>query len=228
MGRPIIADKATEEREHFLFARLLIEIDFASKPKDVVHIRDELGNITDQRVFIEWKPLVCTHCGILGHSEDKCRNKASCEDNNIEPTIPVLVQEPTKPAVELQQLQHLDQAQAEHDPCLITCVGDSGGVQLVENNLQEVEVQLEQTNDLLAGDFHSGSRNKAANQEGINISVIIGENEVNASNKRSNSSSGGKKKKKSKKKKTSKKSRGDDRDSSLSPSQGEGLKSFVQ
>lgn len=81
VGRPIIADMTTEERTHYQYARVLVEVDFEKEPKSTVFIRDERGEIVEQKVVLEWKPLICYVCGVLGHHGDKCRKKENPQAN---------------------------------------------------------------------------------------------------------------------------------------------------
>lgn len=229
VGRPIIADKPTEERDHLLYARTLIEIDFAKEPKEVVYIRDEQGGISEQKVFLEWKPFVCSNCGILGHSLDKCRHNTEMkvDNSNRREKEKVIVGLDTEGGG--QQSIPLAEKEIVQGECHVPneeqiLVPDIGREELVKDKGKEQDGGKEQgclhriinhgINDD-KGDEEGlvevpvvtprGQRqDHDFNLDGINLSVLTGEGSSNAKSKRRKSSSSGKKKRKSKKKKSTK------------------------
>ena len=57
------------------FARLLIDIPLGGDfPAHVDFVNDK-GVIVRQPVTYEWKPIICNHCWMFGHSEDQCKKK---------------------------------------------------------------------------------------------------------------------------------------------------------
>ena len=78
-GVPLYADAAIESQRRISYAHICVEVD-ASKPLlnefiiDVMEtsnpnlVRDEISI----RVDYQWKPLVCEHCHVFGHSTNRC------------------------------------------------------------------------------------------------------------------------------------------------------------
>ncbi|XP_060211647.1 uncharacterized protein LOC132639194 [Lycium barbarum] len=75
IGKPLMADKNTEKKIGLNFARLLIEVDVDTPLPDKVYFRNEKGNIIEQKVQYDWKPVLCKYCKKYGHSEVECRIK---------------------------------------------------------------------------------------------------------------------------------------------------------
>lgn len=75
VGKPLYADKVTEEQQRLGFARVLVEIDVTSDcPKEITICHGNGSNIT---VVVEypWLPPKCSCCGGFGHATHSCSNK---------------------------------------------------------------------------------------------------------------------------------------------------------
>ena len=79
VGIPLYANSATETHHKINYARVCAELD-ATKPLideffiDVpdAHDPDIVCDEITIKVSYQWKPPVCTHCHIFGHSTDNC------------------------------------------------------------------------------------------------------------------------------------------------------------
>lgn len=75
VGKPLYADKVTEEQKRLGFARVLVEIDVNSDcPKEIIICRGNGANITIG-VEYPWLPLKCSCCGGVGHAAYSCSKK---------------------------------------------------------------------------------------------------------------------------------------------------------
>lgn len=75
IGKPLYADRATEEKAFFTYARLLVEVNFEDEVQEVVKLRDDEGKFYEQRVIYEWRPIKCGFCNKIGHGEEVCRRR---------------------------------------------------------------------------------------------------------------------------------------------------------
>lgn len=57
VGKPLKADKATTNKERLAFARVLVEISLNQKYPTSVLFENEWGEIIEQDVKYEWKPI---------------------------------------------------------------------------------------------------------------------------------------------------------------------------
>uniref|UniRef100_A0A803P6D8 DUF4283 domain-containing protein n=1 Tax=Cannabis sativa TaxID=3483 RepID=A0A803P6D8_CANSA len=73
MGKPIMVDAITKERERLSYPRILIEVSMDKKLPEMLEFEDEQGWNSSIGVKYEWKPSICTHCSGLGHIADDCR-----------------------------------------------------------------------------------------------------------------------------------------------------------
>ncbi|KAG5577524.1 hypothetical protein H5410_057658 [Solanum commersonii] len=79
VGNPLRADKATTNRERMTYAKLLVEIPLNQEYPTCIMFENENGNIVEQRVEYEWKPVLCTKCKNFGHENSECRRKENGE-----------------------------------------------------------------------------------------------------------------------------------------------------
>ncbi|KAM6551376.1 hypothetical protein CsatB_001184 [Cannabis sativa] len=75
MGKPIMVDAITKERERLSYPRILIEVCMNQKLPEMLEFEDEHGWNSSIGVKYEWKPSICTHCSGLGHIADDCRKR---------------------------------------------------------------------------------------------------------------------------------------------------------
>ncbi|KAM6542038.1 hypothetical protein CsatB_006485 [Cannabis sativa] len=75
MGKPIMVDAITKERERLSYPRILIEVSMNQKLPEMLEFEDEHGWNSSIGVKYEWKPSICTHCSGLGHIADDCRKR---------------------------------------------------------------------------------------------------------------------------------------------------------
>jgi len=54
---------------------MLIEVPIEGPFPDCVDFFNEKGQLIRQQVQFEWKPTKCTHCHLLGHTNDVCKKK---------------------------------------------------------------------------------------------------------------------------------------------------------
>lgn len=75
VGKPLYADRITEEQKRLGFARLLVEIDTASVcPKEVI-VQKENGSTISVGIEYPWLPPKCLECGSFGHAAYACAKK---------------------------------------------------------------------------------------------------------------------------------------------------------
>ncbi|KAK4736499.1 hypothetical protein R3W88_000196 [Solanum pinnatisectum] len=79
VGIPLRADKATTNRERMTYARLLMEIPLNQEYPTCIMFENENGNIVEQRVEYEWKPVLCTKCKNFGYENSEYRRKENGE-----------------------------------------------------------------------------------------------------------------------------------------------------
>mgnify|MGYP001070461423 CR=1 FL=1 len=75
LGVPIKTDKITKERQAIRYARLLVEMPIEGPFPDHVDFFNEDGVLIRQQISYEWIPNKCTHCAMLGHTEDVCKKR---------------------------------------------------------------------------------------------------------------------------------------------------------
>jgi hypothetical protein len=72
VGKPLYADRVTEEQQRLGFARVLVEIDTKSVCPKEIHIRRANGTIISIGVEYPWLPPKCSGCGKFGHVSYAC------------------------------------------------------------------------------------------------------------------------------------------------------------
>ncbi|KAM6575147.1 hypothetical protein CsatA_023474 [Cannabis sativa] len=75
VGKPIMVDEATKNREKLSFPRVLIEVAIKQELPEMISFEDENGFNTTVAISYEWKPVICAHCDGLGHLTTECRKK---------------------------------------------------------------------------------------------------------------------------------------------------------
>jgi len=75
LGAPIKTDKITKEKQAIRYARLLMEMPIEGPFPKHIDFFNEDGILIRQQVTYEWVPTKCTHCAMLGHTEDVCKKK---------------------------------------------------------------------------------------------------------------------------------------------------------
>lgn len=76
LGRPIEADVLTQEKARMCYARIMVEVNFNEELPNTVDFVNDEGNLMKQRVVYEWRPITCSHCHMMGHSESDCRKNS--------------------------------------------------------------------------------------------------------------------------------------------------------
>ncbi|KAM6545981.1 hypothetical protein CsatB_026717 [Cannabis sativa] len=75
MGKPIMVDNVTKERERLNFPRVLIEVQMDQDLPAFLEFENEFGSITSVGIKYEWKPISCSHCSGIGHAATDCKKK---------------------------------------------------------------------------------------------------------------------------------------------------------
>lgn len=73
-GKPLYCDKCTLSKVKLGYARILVEMDYASDFPEIIEMMDENGVVCQQKVVYEWRPLVCSICKGFGHIKQDCMN----------------------------------------------------------------------------------------------------------------------------------------------------------
>jgi len=72
VGVPIMVDSMTQSRNRISYARILVEVNPADLPDEVL-FEDEKGVVHTQQITYEWKPTHCDNCDKFGHDKKMCR-----------------------------------------------------------------------------------------------------------------------------------------------------------
>ena len=75
LGRPLVTNKATQNKIRIKFARLLIEMDLSQPFPDEITFMGEFDIFMVQIVNYASKPLKCRHCSMFLHLVDDCRKE---------------------------------------------------------------------------------------------------------------------------------------------------------
>jgi len=75
LGIPLKADKFTKDKQVIRYAILLVEMQIDGPFPEHIEFFNEEGVLTRQQVTYEWIPSKCTHCAMLGHTEEVCKKK---------------------------------------------------------------------------------------------------------------------------------------------------------
>uniref|UniRef100_A0A803P5S5 DUF4283 domain-containing protein n=1 Tax=Cannabis sativa TaxID=3483 RepID=A0A803P5S5_CANSA len=75
IGKPVMVDEATKNREKLSFPRVLIEVSIKQDLPEMIEFEDENGCNTSVTISYEWKPVICAHYEGLGHLTAECRRK---------------------------------------------------------------------------------------------------------------------------------------------------------
>ncbi|XP_070017036.1 uncharacterized protein [Nicotiana sylvestris] len=66
IGKPLMVDQHTESKLGLNFSRLLIEVVIDTPLPEKVMFRSEKGNLVEQQVRYNWKPILCKYCSKYG------------------------------------------------------------------------------------------------------------------------------------------------------------------
>ncbi|KAJ8421292.1 LOW QUALITY PROTEIN: hypothetical protein Cgig2_031131 [Carnegiea gigantea] len=100
LGIPFKTDKFTKDKQVIRYARLLVEMQIDGPFPEHIEFFNEEGVLTHQQVTYEWIPSKCTHCAMLGHTEEVCKKKGVAHTewrrivNPKAPSQPVINQQP--------------------------------------------------------------------------------------------------------------------------------------
>ncbi|KAF5204181.1 Zinc knuckle (CCHC-type) family protein [Thalictrum thalictroides] len=75
IGRPLFADKPTEDRSRTSYARLCIEVDLKCKYPNHVDVVVDQKKVIRVAVEYNWRPTKCMECEVFGHNDAKCPKK---------------------------------------------------------------------------------------------------------------------------------------------------------
>uniref|UniRef100_A0A803PYM9 DUF4283 domain-containing protein n=1 Tax=Cannabis sativa TaxID=3483 RepID=A0A803PYM9_CANSA len=75
IGKPLMVDVVTKERDKLNFPRVLIEVSMAQDFPELVEFENEFGSNVTVTINYEWKPITCAHCKGMGHTATDCRKK---------------------------------------------------------------------------------------------------------------------------------------------------------
>ncbi|KAL2934560.1 LINE-1 retrotransposable element ORF2 protein [Bienertia sinuspersici] len=75
VGDLLRLDAVTTKRERLQYARCMVEVKFNQDFPDHVEFKDEKGNRRRALLHYEWKPILCSSCHKVGHSQQECYHK---------------------------------------------------------------------------------------------------------------------------------------------------------
>ncbi|XP_059312568.1 uncharacterized protein LOC132063850 [Lycium ferocissimum] len=67
IGSLLFADECITKRTRISLARLLVEVNVTTPLPECVKVLDPSGEVFEQQVVYEWKPIFCNKCLQLGH-----------------------------------------------------------------------------------------------------------------------------------------------------------------
>lgn len=73
IGRPRAMDQMTLKKQRLQFARVLIDMEIQPNPPEIIQFISEDGNLLEQKITYEWKPIRCGKCKGYGHGNEECR-----------------------------------------------------------------------------------------------------------------------------------------------------------
>uniref|UniRef100_A0A803PA00 DUF4283 domain-containing protein n=1 Tax=Cannabis sativa TaxID=3483 RepID=A0A803PA00_CANSA len=73
LGKPLMVDSVTKERERLNYPRILIEVLMDQHMPDMLEFENEFGSNTSVGIKYEWKPVSCSHRFSVGHSAADCK-----------------------------------------------------------------------------------------------------------------------------------------------------------
>uniref|UniRef100_A0A803NQ60 DUF4283 domain-containing protein n=1 Tax=Cannabis sativa TaxID=3483 RepID=A0A803NQ60_CANSA len=73
LGKPLMEDAVTKDRERLSYARVLIEVQMDQQLPSMIDFENEYGLNISVSVKYEWKPIRCSHCSGIGHSAEECK-----------------------------------------------------------------------------------------------------------------------------------------------------------
>lgn len=74
IGKPIKTDKIIATKERLEYARLMVEVTIDGVMPEEIEFMDENGHIVLEKVVYELKPVTCSKCENMGHSDVHCPN----------------------------------------------------------------------------------------------------------------------------------------------------------
>uniref|UniRef100_A0A803Q7S4 DUF4283 domain-containing protein n=1 Tax=Cannabis sativa TaxID=3483 RepID=A0A803Q7S4_CANSA len=77
VGKFVMLDSITRERERLSYARVMVEVMMDQKFPDFLEFENEFGSTTTVMLKYEWKPVACTHCSGFGHTAEECRKHSN-------------------------------------------------------------------------------------------------------------------------------------------------------
>lgn len=69
-------DQATKARDKLNYSRIMVEVHMKQELPEVISFCNEHGDMVEQQIEYEWRPIVCKKCAGLGHIEEECRKGA--------------------------------------------------------------------------------------------------------------------------------------------------------
>ncbi|KAK2993143.1 hypothetical protein RJ640_015330 [Escallonia rubra] len=72
VGKPLFTDKMTATKERLTYARLCVEVSIEDTMPEKVPIRGPEGDTIEQTIEYDWKPTICSHCQVFGHTVERC------------------------------------------------------------------------------------------------------------------------------------------------------------
>ena len=75
-------DALTASRKKLEFARVCVEVNLEEKLPDIVYPKLSDGTKVPVKVVYAWKPIMCSHCKLVGHKVDRCPKKMQ-EDQSV-------------------------------------------------------------------------------------------------------------------------------------------------
>ncbi|KAF5178600.1 hypothetical protein FRX31_031815, partial [Thalictrum thalictroides] len=195
IGEPLFTNQPTKTMSRTSFARVYIKVDTKCKyPKEVTVVLDQRKAITIP-IEYNWKPPICHHCDVFGHTDNKCpkkpkvpaakanvwvqretkekSNNESGQQSNKMPTKPILEE-----SWEVPKQKHIARRQSGDNGDLNTSSVDGNVTQ--EEKEKEAPITFAQTQtieeDMVVGSYKTkeGTHGKNLNTRGPSPNKSIG------------------------------------------------------
>ena len=73
IGKPLRLDQATQSKDRLMYARVLVETKMNQVLPDFIEFENEKGQLVQQMINYEWRPVQCNICKGIGHGEGECK-----------------------------------------------------------------------------------------------------------------------------------------------------------
>uniref|UniRef100_A0A803P9H3 DUF4283 domain-containing protein n=1 Tax=Cannabis sativa TaxID=3483 RepID=A0A803P9H3_CANSA len=103
LGKPLMEDSITKERERLSYARVLVEVQMDQQLPSILEFENEYASNTSVGIKYEWKLISCSHCSGIGHSADEFSNGQKGDRREKQQMNPAVTMRNTFQALSLEE-----------------------------------------------------------------------------------------------------------------------------